>query len=103
MTPYPTEFPAAAFTTVISKLRGGDVSLGELAHAAWNVQGYAQAQVLGHPRVVGQTIPAGLADHEVLEAAVDNATNKENPVVQGIFPWGMVLSIVLKLLLREVP
>ena len=60
MVPYPSDFPTAALTMLLDKVRGKDIPLSDLAHGAWNVQGYAQKQLFpGGPTVYGEALPSG--------------------------------------------
>jgi hypothetical protein len=98
MTPYPDSFPTDSFTLVLSKLRGGDLPTKELVHACWVVAGYALGQVMGGgPEVKGEAMHSGLADDQVIAAALDNSTASVQ-IVQGVFPWRLVLAIALRLI-----
>lgn len=98
ITPYPDSFPTEAFTQVLAKLRGGDLPVPELVHSCWVVAGYALGQVMGGgPSVKGEAAPSGLADDQVIAAAIANSTTQVN-LAQGVFPWRLVLAIALRLI-----
>lgn len=48
---YPEEFPLEEIKTIIAAVKGGKVKeeFQNLAHSAWVVQGYAQANIIGSP------------------------------------------------------
>lgn len=99
MTPYPAGFPAESFTMVLEKLRGGDVAWKDLAHAAWNVQGYAMGQLLGGP-VKGQVLTADhLSDEEIIRRVIDAGSTHEGYGLP-LMPWARVIRIVISLIIQ---
>jgi len=96
LTPYPTEFPKEALSMVLDAVRGRVPDAPELVHACWDVAGFALGKTLGGGPVVAG-YPA-LSDEEILLEALQH----EAPagVSEGLFPWGLVLSIAIKLLLK---
>lgn len=103
MVPYPADFPVGALTMLLDKVRGRDIPLADLAHGAWNVQGYAQKQIFpGGPMIAA--VPAGWEDSSndeaVLEYAIRNGVEPpaEDGVVRGVIPWILVAKVALKIL-----
>ena len=96
--PYPTEFPKEALTMVLDAIRGTMPTPAAGAHACWVVAGYALSQTLGGgPIVAGND--SSLTDEEVIRMALDH--EPQAGAVGGLFPWGVVLSIVLRLLIEK--
>ena len=95
--PYPDSFPNEALLMMLDKVRGkNEVPVSDLLHAAWCVQGYAMAQIMGGgPIVTGE--PNGLSDEEALQAAIESG--KETPPQLGMVPWILVVRIAVKILL----
>jgi hypothetical protein len=96
--PYPTEFPREALTIVLDLVRGQPLDVPASAHACWCVAGYALSQTLGGGPVISGTTSV-LVDESVIKMALDSADSGQ--VAQGLFPWGLVLSIVLRLLVNK--
>jgi hypothetical protein len=96
--PYPTEFPREALTIVLDLVRGQPLDVPASAHACWCVAGYALSQTLGGGPVISGTTSV-LNDESVIKMAIDSI--EPGQVSQGLFPWGLVLSIVLKLLVKK--
>jgi hypothetical protein len=95
-TPYPTEFPQEALIMALDLTRGKVAGTPEAVHACWNVAGYALARTIGSgPAITGAT---GDSDVEVIEQAL--LQGPASQVTQGLFPWGLVVTIMLKLLAR---
>ena len=95
LTPYPTEFPKESLSLLLDCVRGNLPATPTIAHHCWNVAGFALGKTLGAdgPVVVGGE---DAADADVLLSALEmeEIPNK----VTGLFPWGMVLKIALKIL-----
>jgi hypothetical protein len=97
MVNYPNEFPAEALGLVLAKVKGQAVDTAKLAHAGWNVLGFALAKSLGGP--ISQPGPddqGTLSDEAILEAAIHSP---EEGALGGVVPWALVVQIVLKILL----
>ena len=72
MTPYPANFPLDSAKLFLSKLTGATVPLADLAHAAWDVQGFVQSQVFGDgPKLWTQEASQNYTDLEAKAALVD--------------------------------
>lgn len=100
LVPYPNDFPTAALSMVLDKLRGQPVPTADLVHGAWNVAGYALGQALPTEAVVGA--PFG-SDIELLEYAIAEGapTEGDNGITKGAIPWVLILRLVLNLILQE--
>lgn len=95
MIPYPNEFPREALAMALDLARGNSPDIKEAIHACWVVSGYALGQTLGGGPIV--TCDAETVDPvTVLEQAMLHDSN--SVAVQGLFPWLLVLRIVLKLI-----
>lgn len=98
LVPYPTEFPKEALVMVLDAIRGQIPTPADGAHACWVVAGYALSQTLGGgPIVAGND--SSMTDAEVIQLALDH--EPQAGIAGGLFPWGVVLSIVLKLLIQK--
>lgn len=99
MQPYPKDFPSDAFLMVLDKVRGRDVSIPDLANAAWNVQGYAMGQALGGGPAItgGPSTTLNRSDEELLTEAIAHAGSPPG-TVQGFFPWLLVVRLAIKIL-----
>lgn len=100
---YPVQFPQEALLTILDKVRGKPVSLAELLHAGWNVQGYAQAQTVGG----GNAIGAVDASSVTLESAIVDILDAHEAELNGAksFPligWPVILKLVISLLVSAV-
>jgi hypothetical protein len=93
LTPYPTEFPRESLTMLLDAVRGKVPEMPELAHACWNVAGFALGKTLGGGPVIASST---ITDEEVLSEALKH--DAPAGVSEGLFPWGLVVSIALKLL-----
>ena len=95
--PYPNSFPQDALLLMLDKIRGKDVSLPDLVHAAWNVLGYGLAQSIGGGQVVAGEIEAlaKLSDEELLTSVLkqggDQTVDGQNVAAIGIVPQDTVL------------
>jgi len=102
--PYPNSFPQDALLLILDKIRGKDVSLPDLVHAAWNVLGYGLAQSIGGGQVVAGEIEAlaKLSDEELLTSVLkqggDQTVDGQNVAAIGIVPWLMVARIAFKII-----
>jgi hypothetical protein len=101
--PYPDSFPQEALMMMLDKIRGKDVSVPDLVHAAWNVTGYALAQSIGGGQVIAGEIEAlsKLSEEELLQSIINqNGEKSENSNVAaiGLVPWLMVAKIAIKIL-----
>ena len=96
MVDYPAEFPAKALGLVLAKVKGQAVETAELAHAGWNVLGYALGKSLGGP--ISQADPGQMTDEEILEAALNS--QEEEGAKSGIIPWAIVAQVVMKILVN---
>jgi len=97
LTPYPTEFPREGLAMLLDAVRGKLPEAPELAHACWNVAGFALGKTLGGGPIVS-------SNHEVSdEDVLIDALNHDAPegVSEGLFPWALVLDIALRVLLRQ--
>lgn len=88
---------------MLDKIRGKEVSVPDLVHAAWNVTGYALAQSVGGGQVIAGEIEAlsKLTDEELLESVINQNGEKNdnsNVAAIGLVPWLMVARIALKIL-----
>lgn len=99
LVPYPDTFPSEAFVMVLDKVRGkSEATVGDLAHAGWNVAGYALRQTLpGGPFAADgpEVDMSGWSDEDVLQAVMD----KENGAKGGLIPWAKVAQIAIKVAL----
>lgn len=94
--PYPDAFPIDAAKVVIAKLRGGDMPLGNVIHAAWVMTGYSLSITLPAPQVVGD-----LAMTDII--AADYLQSQINPpaVIGGIaLPWKFLATFLAKKLVE---
>ena len=98
LTPYPTEFPREGLGILLSAVRGQLPDTHELAHVCWNVAGFALGKTLG-----GGPIVACNREEFTDEEVLIDALNHDAPagVSEGLFPWGLVLDIALRILLRH--
>ena len=94
---YPQAFPGDSVSVVVAMLRKQDTpGKGKLAHAIWNVQGYLQKMILGHPdteAILGQLN----IDAETLAIALESM-NPDQP--QAILGGGLTNKLVFMLLSR---
>lgn len=95
LTPYPTEFPREALTMLLDAVRGNLPDTKATVHAAWDVAGFCLGKTLGGGPVVAGD-PEGASDEDILAMALAHDTPPG--VVEGLFPWGLVLMIALRLL-----
>lgn len=98
--PFPAAFPSEAITVFIDKARGrGDHDVACLAQAGWIVAGYAAAQAVGEPHLVGGTgaelTPEMAAD--TLELALKLRTADPGNPMAGV-DWRSLAIIVLEVL-----
>lgn len=100
MTPYPSEFPREALAMVLDLVRGKSPSAADAAHACWEVAGYALGQTLGGGPLVANANGL-MTDDEVISLALEHAP-QDDIKTAVVFPWGAVLAIVLRLLLKAV-
>lgn len=101
MVNYPSVLPQEALLVMLDKVRGKDVSLAELVHAAWNVQGYAQAQFIGGGVAIGSTEVQTVSDEKLIEEALKVG---EEADAKGFLPipWILLAKLAIKLVLAAV-
>ena len=93
--PFPTDLPYEGIALIIDKLRGKDVPLKSAVNAAWNLAGYAAAQVTPEePKVIGDI---DCTDDEAAEMLENLLALKDGKVM--MVPWVIVLRIALKILM----
>lgn len=93
--PFPTDLPYEGIALIIDKLRGKDVPLKSAVNAAWNLAGYAAAQVTPEePKVIGDI---DCTDDEAAEMLENLLALQDGKVM--MVPWVIVLRIALKILL----
>lgn len=101
--PYPNTFPQEGLLMMLDKIRGKEVSIPDLVHAAWNVAGYALSQSIGGGQVIAGEVEAlsKLSDEELLSSVLSQygaKTDGDNVAAIGLVPWLMVARIALKIL-----
>lgn len=93
--PFPTDLPYEGIALIIDKLRGKDVPLKSVVNAAWNLAGYAAAQVTPEePKVIGDI---DCTSDEAAEMLENLLASKDGRVM--MVPWVIVLRIALKILM----
>lgn len=93
--PFPTDLPYEGIALIIDKLRGKDVPMKSVVNAAWNLAGYAAAQVTPEePKVIGDI---DCTDDEAAEMLENLLASKDGRVM--MVPWVIVLRIALKILM----
>ena len=95
--PYPNEFPREALLMAIDLAKGQTPAVNDAVHACWVVAGYALGQTLGGGPIITGSDPVE-NEVEVLEQALLHDSN--SPAVQGLFPWVLVLKVVLNLIVK---
>lgn len=100
MVNYPSTLPQEALLVMLDKVRGKDVSLAELCHAAWNVQGYAQAQFIGGGVAIGSTEVQTVSDEKLIEEALK--VGEEDAKGFLPIPWILLAKLAIKLVLSAV-
>jgi hypothetical protein len=98
---YPTVFPLEAAGILVTKLKGVSAeTTAKILHAAWEVQGYAQSQLL--PDVIA---PAPVLSREQLVANLDLCVKGDRHNFRSI-DWKAIIQALLiemsKVLLAEV-
>lgn len=93
--PFPTDLPYEGIALIIDKLRGKDVPMKSVVNAAWNLAGYAAAQVTPEePKVIGDI---DCTSDEAAEMLENLLASKDGRVM--MVPWVIVLRIALKILM----
>lgn len=93
--PFPTDLPYEGIALIIDKLRGKDVPLKSAVNAAWNLAGYAAAQVTPEePKVIGDI---DCTDDEAAEMLENLLALQDGKVM--MVPWVIVLKIAIKILM----
>lgn len=93
--PFPTDLPYEGIALIIDKLRGKDVPMKSVVNAAWNLAGYAAAQVTPEePKVIGDI---DCTNDEAAEMLENLLASKDGRVM--MVPWVIVLRIALKILM----
>lgn len=102
MVNYPATLPQEALLVMLDKVRGKDVSIAELCHAAWNVQGYAQAQFIGGGIAIGSTEVQTVSDEDLLAHALE--AGKAEPDAKGFLPipWVLLAKLAIRLIISAV-
>lgn len=102
--PFPQDLPFEAVALLIDKLRGKDVSMKVAVNAAWNLAGYAAAQVVPEPKVIGDEPISREKALQILGEVVTKSAISEDgkPVELGIIPWMLVLKICFKIIFNAI-
>lgn len=100
MYPFPQDLPIEAVALLIDKLRGKDIPIKTTVNAAWNLAGYAAAQVTPDtPKVIGDL---DFTDDEAIEMLenllVKTTVNADGTVGFIMVPWVIVLKIAIRIL-----
>jgi hypothetical protein len=99
MVNYPGALPNDALMVMLDKVRGKDVSIAELCHAAWNVQGYAQGQFIGGGQAIGaSTEVQTVSDEELLKSALEQDADAKG---FGVVPWVLLAKLAIRLVLAS--
>lgn len=101
MVGYPSVLPQDALLVMLDKVRGKDVSIADLCHAAWNVQGFAQAQFIGGGNAIGSTEVQTVSDEELISEALKSADPEAD--VKGFLPipWALLAKLAIRLVLSS--
>ena len=102
MVNYPSVLPQDALLILLDKVRGKDVSLAELVHAAWNVQGYAQAQFIGGGVAIGSTEVQTVSDEVLIEEALKSADPEADAKGFLPIPWILLAKLAIRIVLSAV-
>jgi hypothetical protein len=97
---YPTEFPTVALGVLADKLRGKEVPTGTAIHACWVVSGWALGNFVptDSPQVVGANLESEEQQAVFVETMIQNKISG-NPV-GTFFPWNLLITIALNLILK---
>ena len=96
LTPYPADFPRESIALLLDVVRGQAPIPSVLCLHAWNVVGFVLGKTIGGGAEINVIGQSGATDEEILVSALEHPT--ESGVYAGIFPWGLVLQIALRLL-----
>lgn len=99
MIQFPESIPTDALMILIDKIRGKAIDNNLVYQAAWNLAGYAIAQVSKSDKPVVKNLDARTDDDDALtlEALLAMASGSHEPV-KGIVPWGIIIEIALRIL-----
>lgn len=109
-TEFPDELDRSALTLVLDAWRGHPIDTDRAALAAFNIAGYGYRQYSGQPPMVGTVDTENNAEVEAAFQAVLDETerlaaakaNPDAPTVQAFpIPWGLIISVALKILQRR--
>ena len=96
---FPSTMPLSSIQMVVDYLRGVEppASAAHLAHAAWEIVGYALGVTVGQP-AVASSCAAPATDIELADALEAHSAMRGPDA--GAIPWNLLVPILLKLLER---
>lgn len=98
LVPYPSDFPSVAIGILADTLRGKNSDKARAIHAAWIVAGWGLGNFVpdNQPQIVGANLENDESQAEFLESMIQDRL--DGKVVQGVFPWVVVIRIALRII-----
>jgi len=105
MTAYPNTFPQEALLVMLDKVRGREVEVSRLVHAAWVVTGYGLGQTVGEKEelaVWGESPEISDEDAGYAIEAALTAVDETHPEAKGSIAWVILLKVAAKILIKVI-